>query len=332
MRQELLAKPRKDPKSWKYAQHAITRAALGITVPSILLWALNHDDERYKALPEWQKNFFWIIPVGTDGPIIRIPKPFEMGLIFGSLPERILDYLYTNDVDEVKSIATALKDGAVPGMIPTAALPLLEHMTNYSFFRERRLESQTLQRLPAEMRYTPFTSEAAKTLGQIVNLSPVMIENWIRDWSGSLGYTAVAALDPLLESKKVPEVGKKWYEATPGIRGFIARDPRGSSSKTTNKFYDYLEKASQTEAGHKLLLKSDRVEAKKYFDENKQHILAAKRARKDATAIANLRKQQYRVMDSMKSSEQKRIEIDEINRRISDVAERFNGWYRARGG
>ena len=78
------------------------------------------------------------------------------------------------------------------------------------------------------------------------------------------------------------------------------------------------------------MLKSDRVEAKKYLDKNKQHILSAKRARADAPTIAKLRKQQYAVMDSMKSSEQKRIEIDEINRKISVVAERFNEWYKAR--
>lgn len=330
MRQEIFSKPQKERNS--ILGYTLARATLGITVPSIILWAINHDDERYKKLPEWQKNFFWIFPVGTDGPIIRIPKPFELGLIFGSLPERILDYLYANDVEEIHSIATAIKDGAMPGLIPTAALPLIEHLTNYSFFRERRLESQAIQRLPVEMRYTPFTTEAAKKVGALVKLSPVKLENWIRDWTGSLGYTAIGALDPLLESRKIPEVGKKWYEVTPGIRGFIARDPRGSSSKTTNKFYDYLEKAAQTQAGHKLLLRSNQAEAVKYFEKNRVHITSARRARSAATLIAQARKQQYLVMASMKSSEQKRREIDEINLRISNIAEQFNKWYKGRGG
>jgi len=331
LRQELLTRPKKSPKSWKYAQTALTRAALGITVPSLILWAINHDDERYKKLPEWQKNFFWIFPIGTDGPILRLPKPFELGLIFGSLPERILDYAVSKDIDEVKSIATAMKDGAMPGMIPTVALPVLEHMTNYSFFRQRRLESQAIQRLPVAMRYTPYTSEAAKTIGGIVNLSPIKLENWIRDWSGSLGYTTVAALDPLLESKKIPEVGKNWYEVTPGIRGFIARDPRGSSSKTTNKFYDYLEKTAQTQAGHKVLLKADQAEAAKYFAKNRIHITSAKRARADATRIAKLRKHQYNIMaHPTMSSERKREEVDKVNRQISVIAERFNEWYKGR--
>ena len=108
------------------------------------MWFKNRDDERYKALPEWQKNFFWIIPI-ENGPIVRIPKPFELGVIFGSLPERILDYIYENDPDALRSIGDAMKDGAMPGLIPTFGLPALEWWTNYSFFRERPLESKPLK-------------------------------------------------------------------------------------------------------------------------------------------------------------------------------------------
>ncbi len=77
-----------------------------ITAPSIVLWYLNHDDPRYQQLPQWQKDLFWIvitpeIGIGdniveddNDYTIYRIPKPFEPGLLFGTLPERMLDWAY----------------------------------------------------------------------------------------------------------------------------------------------------------------------------------------------------------------------------------------------
>lgn len=321
LRQEMLTHPKK-------AAPQLIKAVLGITLPSIILWGINHNDERYQRLPEWQKNFFWIIPIGKDGPIIRVPKPFELGLIFGSLPERILDYLYNNDVAEVKSIAKAIKDGAMPGLIPTAALPLIEHMTNYSFFRERRLESLSIQNRPVEMRYTPYTSEVAKEVGQLVKVSPIKLENWVRDWSGSLGYTAIKGLDPLLEKEDVPEVGKKWYQVTPGIRGFIARDPYGSSSKTTNQFYDHYEEATQKATGYKLLIQKDIKEAKLYLKKNYVAIRSVKKARKVAGRISDLRKRQHKIMESGMASEKKRSEIDLIDREISKLTEKFNRWYR----
>lgn len=61
---------------------------MGITVPSLVLWYLNKDDPRYQELPQWQKDIFWVIP-GKD-TLYKIPKPFELGILFGTVPERMM--------------------------------------------------------------------------------------------------------------------------------------------------------------------------------------------------------------------------------------------------
>src|SRR5690606_27774463 len=79
----------RQPRTW----------ALGasmITAPSIALWAINKDDPEYWARPQWERNLFWLVP-NPDGGFFRIPKPFEVGFLFASLPERILDYAYQKD-------------------------------------------------------------------------------------------------------------------------------------------------------------------------------------------------------------------------------------------
>ncbi len=54
---------------------------------SLGLLALYDDEERYTSLPEWDKlNYHH---VWFDDVHYRIPKPFEVGAIFGTLPEMI---------------------------------------------------------------------------------------------------------------------------------------------------------------------------------------------------------------------------------------------------
>ena len=69
------------------------RVFSGITMPSIILYALNRDDEDFWNLPQWQRDTHWHIP-GRDDDGERIfytvPKPFELGLIFGTVPERVI--------------------------------------------------------------------------------------------------------------------------------------------------------------------------------------------------------------------------------------------------
>jgi hypothetical protein len=170
-------------KIQKHPGRTLLRLGLGITVPSIALWLFNNsDDDRkeiYNSLPGWRKNFFWNFIIDKDTPIISLPKPFELGLIFGSLPERILDYIALNDPAELKTIIQSIKDGAMPGTIPTAALPILENMTNWSFFMERPVESPSIRNLPPGQRSHQYTSTALKEFGKATNISPIKMENWI---------------------------------------------------------------------------------------------------------------------------------------------------------
>ena len=84
-------------KSPETRSKALYTVGASITLPSILLWIANNEDERYKELPQWQKDLFWIVITGEgkDTIVWRIPKPFELGYVFGTLPERLLDFVKT---------------------------------------------------------------------------------------------------------------------------------------------------------------------------------------------------------------------------------------------
>jgi hypothetical protein len=83
-----------------------------ITLASAALYAWNmiaHQDE-YDELQEWDKDAYWHIAPGTDYHV-RIPKPFELGLLFGTVPERIMEsirYATTGEGDRPSATWDAL--------------------------------------------------------------------------------------------------------------------------------------------------------------------------------------------------------------------------------
>jgi hypothetical protein len=99
----------------------------------MVLWAMNYDDEEYKELDPKIKMTHWII---GD---VRIPKPQEAGILFGSGIEAMLDLAMGNDPEAMKHWAKQVVDGVSPNIIPTVILPLIEWQANYSFFRDGKL-------------------------------------------------------------------------------------------------------------------------------------------------------------------------------------------------
>jgi len=80
----------KDPKTYPLAVGMLT-------APSLALWSINKDNPEYWERPIYERNLFWLVPksaVGAEGEtgFWRIPKPFELGFMFASMPERALDY------------------------------------------------------------------------------------------------------------------------------------------------------------------------------------------------------------------------------------------------
>lgn len=250
-----------------------------ITLPSISLWLLNHNDERYKELPQWQKDLFWIvitpeIGVGdmiykddNDYTVYRIPKPFEPGLMFGTLPERILDYAYSKNPEELIKFLKGLLSSNLSGLapIPDAIKPMVEEFSNRSLFTNLPIipygtEKFADLKMP-EYQYNEYTSETAKVLGKILSEitggnigSPARIDSIVQNWTGTLGQYAVDVSDYALRKSGLidaPVKPETRLEDIPVIKAFLVRNPSGSSAYI-EKFY---QKSKQAQAYNALLNK-----------------------------------------------------------------------------
>lgn len=300
------------------------KAVSGITLPSVLLYLNNRNDPRYQELPQWQKDLFWILPIGDDGPIIRIPKPFEVGIIFGTVPEHILAWIDKNEPEALSSMAKTLMEASAPGYIPTGLQPIIENITNYSFFRQRPIVSEGKQSLPKELQANRYTSETAKEVGKLINQSPAKIENLAYGYTAGLGRYALDISDKILKALGVaipPPEPEKTLADRPFIRAFIAREPIGSGSESVNKFYKLYDEANQTKAAVKDLAQEGKEEEAVKYLRSHPAGFHTKGLNKVARTFADLRKKRDAVLDSRDlTPEQKKRAIDALDKIMTEVA------------
>lgn len=246
----------------------LTRTAAAITLPSVLLAIATHGDERLKEVPQWQKDLFWVVP--TDSGIWRIPKPFELGILFGSIPERVTHFILDQDPKAFDNVLESLGRGFSPGMVPTIAAPIVENWANKSFFFDRSIVPRSREDLLPEYQYGEFTTETAKRLGQIVGkfpgmdrtkaASPAYIENLVRGWTGGLGKYALDIADAGLRATGVTEEKyekpSKTMADIPFVKAFAVRYPAANAA-SIEKFYDSFEKAQAVNKTVKVLLNKE---------------------------------------------------------------------------
>lgn len=290
------------------------KTMLYITLPSVLLWYMNKDDERYQELPQWEKDTFWIIP-GKEN-MYKIPKPFEAGVLFGTSFERMLQYMddAKNNRKSVgfKGYGERVMDSLAPGLIPTGAIPVLEYMTNHSFFRQRNIIPQSQENLPARLQYGANSSEVAKFVGDKINVSPYFVDNTIRGYGGGLAGLGLSAIDAASGAKE-NNASKKWYEA-PGLRGFTAA-PYQSSNSVQRVYDDYKEQEKLHNAFKLTGQRPEGYDAKEFA-----------RLKNASDSLKNLNKASKAIINNERmSGEQKREQLDKINMRKANIARSVYG-------
>ena len=231
-----------------------------IVAPSILLWLKNHDDPRYQELKRWEKDLFWIFITGDgtvkDGnyTVWRIPKPFELGILFGTGTEKLLDFIKSKEPgkikDFLKELATTNLKNLMP--IPTMGVPVIEQKFNTSLFTNRPIVARDQEGILPEYQWTEYTSETAKVIGtglryilgdQSTWTSPSRIDAVIQNWTGTLGRHIVDLADKALIASGAVEDPVKPADTLadyPIIKAFIVRNPSAGSEHIEDFYKNYM--------------------------------------------------------------------------------------------
>lgn len=294
------------------------KAAVAITLPSIYLALSQKDDHRWKEIPQWQRDLFWIVL--SDKHVYKIPKPFEWGIIFGSIPERIIDHIVTKDPAAADDILQTIARMAPPPLVPTAIGPIIENYANWSMFRDRPIVPRGMEEKLPEYQHDRYASETARVLGRWMNYSPAKIDNLIYGYTGGFGRYVTSALDVGLKPETAPEPSRVGADY-PLARAFVGRYP-SASSENIERFYEYRDKAEQVKQSIAMLAREGkREEAYKLYEEHKGLVGGGhadpwamyKTLTRTADALSNMRKSVDKIDRSKDMTpEQKRREIDRI--------------------
>ena len=271
------------------------------------------DDEGYENATDEVRDNNWLLPGGY-----KIPVPKELAFIFKSIPERVVQYMKRSGTDEEQAITAALGSTvkaafsaySSPTAVPSFIRPVLENMTNYSFFLQRELESASMQRREPGFRSTSATSELAKALGETTNVSPIKIDNFLRGTFGMAGSTTLLMTDALLNPSR-PD--RPLYQMP--FTSIFLYDTVGGRDKA--EFYQLREKVGQADATFKDLLKTDPAKAEKFLEANEALISAAPlindtlRDLSKMRALRTMVEQGTEEMLGMTSAERREL-IDEI--------------------
>lgn len=274
-----------------------------IVLPSLLIMAMNWDEDWYKDLDPDIKNNYWCL-----GRNIRIPKPQEAGVLFGSGIEALFQQAADKDKDAVSNFLKAFSSNMIPSVLPTLILPLIEWSANYSFFKGRPLVGNKYSRLPDELQYNDYTSELSKGIGSTFKISPMKIDNLVRGYTGTMGALLWSmAGEPFAKANNLPA---KHFSELPFVRDFNVTD--ANLSRPMNEFYGILDKANRQHAGYGVKGKPE---------------AAVKGIRSAGAMISKIRKDIDKITHSNLTPERKRELIDKRKEKMNKIAKQATARY-----
>lgn len=301
------------------------KATASISLLSLALWVLNHDDEDYQQIPAWERNAYWHLrwPDELGGGFVRMPKPFELGQIFGTSIETALDWL----VDRNPDMKDRLPDkGTAQQLIlyvlPTLVLPWVQVAANYDFFRDRAIVNPYDIDLKPELQYSRWTTESAKKLGAWLHLSPAKIEALVYGYTAGVGRGVLQAVDAAVGTDK-PRSGPAFW---PLVGAFYRGRPSGDAQVLTS-FFEARDQLNGVKGSIRRYEQAGEREKAEAMRQEHEALLRNQGAIQHADrAIQGQRKRVTRVFeDPRPTPAQKQKQLDDIYQAMQQIAGRALG-------
>jgi hypothetical protein len=289
--------------------------------------SMMQDDEAYQNANDDEKYSNWFIPNPFGEEHIKVPIPFEIGLLFKAIPEALVNTMQGDEkARDTMAAIGKMAWNSIPISGPQGIKPLLEVSINHSFFTGRDIESARLQRYEPGERYTERTSEIAKLVGGSLNISPTKIDYLIRGYTGSLPLAIASLANPVLrsgESGEQPDTRGILSSDTPLVGSFFqAKDASG----LVNKAYKDMEEVNKSKETYKKILEEGREqEAEAYMDANADMIAMGTMAGSFRKKMGELTRAERNVRaDGSLSGAEKRAELDAIRQDKIELAKEFS--------
>jgi hypothetical protein len=299
---------------------------------SIVYAVMMQDDEAYKNAEADQKYGKWFVRIpGVDEPV-RVPIPFEIGYIFKALPEALVNSMLNEHggeeaVKAFKQIILQTIPGGSSYGIPQAMKPAIEAGLGKSFYTGRDILSAREKELLPEEQFRNNTAEMSKLIGQVTGTSPIIFENLVRGYTGTVGLAFLHALSLGVPPGESPEKAVKRLSEYPIVGGAFQPNDAGG---ITNSVYERMNDAQKVARTYEKLVEEGRMaEAKALLQRRGNDFLQAELAKEFKSNMNQLIAAERAIQASDLSPEEKRKQVDQIRKlkialakEIRDVADK----------
>ncbi|WP_254203468.1 LPD38 domain-containing protein [Aeromonas sp. FDAARGOS 1406] len=299
----------------------IAKRAGMITAASLALLAANWDDERYEELPDWDKDANWHFFVGDQH--FRIPKPFEIGVLFGTIPERMVRALGDKDTGAQfgKAVARAVGETFALNPTPQIVKPLVESYFNYDAFRGIPIENAQDLAVKVEARYNEQTSLMMRELGEATGMSPKKLEHLLIGYTGTIGGYVMATADGLIRAAQPGESASWRADEIPLVKAVYRGTGPAKSTQHMEEFYRMLNEVNQLKRTVDQYRSEGLTDKANELLEEQGGILKSRRSLSRTQQQVRVVRNKIELIqrDRILSADEKRRRIDELMARRNDL-------------
>ena len=268
-------------------------------------------------------GLYWLLvsdDIPTDSGVpVKIPIPFEVGLMFKTIPEKSLAVL------SGKATGREAMQSAITGVTGTLAInplgaqiikPLLEANFNHNFYTGNAIVSKYLDgNLQDAFIDRASTNELAKMVGEMFDVSPLKVEHVMRGYTGTIGTYVLGAVDEILRSPaltgdKELEMPSRPVTEFPIMKRFFANSKNAGAKED---FYELNAEIRKIVGTLNSLKKEGRVDVYERYLQGRKHLVGMKNnVSYIADRLSKIRKQRDEVMRSNLDADRKREIIDQL--------------------
>lgn len=276
----------------------------GMTIAALsaMYWMLTNDEEEYKKQEQETKDNYWLFP--SLG--IKIPIPFEVGVIFKVLPERLMALTIGEDTakDFRESMARNIRNTLAIDYLPQTIKPIVEVESNFSYFTRRPIIGQGLDGVGDPFQVGPTTSLVAEKIGKQTGMSPMKIDHLINGYTGTIGMYMVDALDAIMDMNSDSPKASKRFEQMPVLKRF-ALDPEARGN--VSAYYEMKNSVDEVVRTSNLLERTSNYKEWGPYMEDNIKLLATKDYILDLeNSMKEFREMQVLIRSSSLSADEKR--------------------------
>lgn len=249
-------------------------AALSVAYSIYTNSSTDDDGEKwYEKLPDDDKLNYWHFYTGNN-TILRLPKPFEIGYLFSTIPTAMADAFLSENPDTAKILFKGLADQMRFDLTSNPAINTLkENLRNKTSFRGSPVVERSDLNLPPQMQYSADTSATAKALSIIPSMLPLLKDSWaasparvqnaLNNFFGGMSQYGTYATDAILQSfTDIEQPTSRYARISPITRAYdwATRDTKTMRVKNSEVFYELKNRVDELYAAARMYRQTGQLE------------------------------------------------------------------------